>query len=391
MMTPTRDYLDSDDTTFESVAPVIQPARARSPPMNNNNASLAPNDGDVEQPSTLAPPETSPSSRSSTPVSHARYSDSRKSPAHSIKSSQRGVTSENDDPDNRGRRHNSDSDDENDDTDKDMINIQFQRDVQETGKWGSISRKEIYAVTLLIAAIILGVLIVIVVMVLGSDDSTTNNSNAANVTVALSPALYPTAAPTRSYSQEEAYMTLRNALQSHASTVHYTRSVLPLEYDSLPEQDNDGLDPVVRAALWTVQTVGSSPDPLVTRFALAHMYYSTHGDDAWTNATGWLTPDDSLCDAWHGIACHPLTGHLEEVDLASNGLQGTIPASLGLLSTLRILWLNDNDLSGTIPGEAIAEMSSLFILYVQDNALTGPIPDNLQTNEVLRKFHSLSY
>ncbi len=67
---------------------------------------------------------------------------------------------------------------------------------------------------------------------------------------------------------------------------------------------------------------------------------------------------------------------LEELNLTFNSLTGTIPDSLGNLTNLRILALRDNDLTGTIPA-SLGNLRNLELLYLWDNNLTGAIPHSL--------------
>ena len=64
---------------------------------------------------------------------------------------------------------------------------------------------------------------------------------------------------------------------------------------------------------------------------------------------------------------------LEVMDLHDNDLTGTIPSELGSLSSLEWLSLYRNDLTGTIPSE-LGRLSSLEWLSLYRNDLTGTIP-----------------
>ncbi|KAK7848970.1 putative leucine-rich repeat receptor-like protein kinase [Quercus suber] len=72
---------------------------------------------------------------------------------------------------------------------------------------------------------------------------------------------------------------------------------------------------------------------------------------------------------WVGINCDK-SGSL---DLSSNHFTGVIPTSLKNLSNLTILYLHDNQLSGSIPQE-LGMLSSLSDLALSSNNLTGVIP-----------------
>jgi Leucine-rich repeat (LRR) protein len=67
---------------------------------------------------------------------------------------------------------------------------------------------------------------------------------------------------------------------------------------------------------------------------------------------------------------------LTYIDLQSNGLTGTIPTELGLLTGLMNLELPFNELTGTIPTE-LGLLTALTFLDLEVNALTGIIPSEL--------------
>lgn len=60
-------------------------------------------------------------------------------------------------------------------------------------------------------------------------------------------------------------------------------------------------------------------------------------------------------------------------DLAVNGLTGTIPSSIGGITSLRVLGLGDNSLLGTIP-RTLSSLTNLTTLGLQNNQLTGTLP-----------------
>ena len=67
---------------------------------------------------------------------------------------------------------------------------------------------------------------------------------------------------------------------------------------------------------------------------------------------------------------------LRHLQLHNNGLTGEIPASLGNLSRLRYLLLSRNELTGSIPSE-LGNLSNLKALYLYMNDLSGSIPMEL--------------
>ncbi|XP_015694348.1 LRR receptor kinase SERL2-like [Oryza brachyantha] len=68
--------------------------------------------------------------------------------------------------------------------------------------------------------------------------------------------------------------------------------------------------------------------------------------------------------------------NLRTLDLSSNKLCGEIPSSVGHLGRLHYLRLNNNTLSGPIPCES-ANLPHLFFLDLSYNNLSGPIPGSL--------------
>jgi hypothetical protein len=102
--------------------------------------------------------------------------------------------------------------------------------------------------------------------------------------------------------------------------------------------------------------------------ALAELYRAS-GGLGWAQQAHWLQePDVSL---WAGVTVEE--GRVVGLDLAHNRLSGPLPASLGDLTALRSLRLNDNALSGAIPA-SLGQLTALRWLNLANNALTGTVP-----------------
>ncbi|KAE8729168.1 putative LRR receptor-like serine/threonine-protein kinase [Hibiscus syriacus] len=67
---------------------------------------------------------------------------------------------------------------------------------------------------------------------------------------------------------------------------------------------------------------------------------------------------------------------LENIDLSNNRFEGRIPGTLSHLKSLQYLRLNNNTLSGAIPS-SVANMSQLNFLDLSFNNLGGPLPELL--------------
>jgi hypothetical protein len=102
--------------------------------------------------------------------------------------------------------------------------------------------------------------------------------------------------------------------------------------------------------------------------ALVALYERTNGNH-WQENSGWLV-DETPCQ-WYGVICQQ--GHVNQLYLAHNQLSGSIPATLGNLTSLNELDLSFNQLTGSIPTE-LANLRGLYRLNLSYNLLTGTVP-----------------
>ncbi|KAJ3670855.1 hypothetical protein LUZ60_008281 [Juncus effusus] len=88
---------------------------------------------------------------------------------------------------------------------------------------------------------------------------------------------------------------------------------------------------------------------------------------------------------WVGVTCDQNQSHVIALRLPGAGLVGPIPAgTLGKLSSLHVLSLRSNRLSGSIPDD-LTNLPALKSLYLQDNALSGSIPPDISKLERLTR------
>lgn len=117
--------------------------------------------------------------------------------------------------------------------------------------------------------------------------------------------------------------------------------------------------------------------------ALEALYWSTDGPN-WNNRTGWR--DTNTPCSWYGISCQG--GHVTEIDLYNNQLDGTLPP-LSDLPNLEALYLNSNRLSGTVP--ELSALTSFDTLYLNNNRFAGAVPDEACTlRELYLGYNSLT-
>ena len=133
----------------------------------------------------------------------------------------------------------------------------------------------------------------------------------------------------------------------------------------------------------------------VDRETLMALYNST-GGTGWTDKTHWGSTEPIT--EWYGVDADS-DDNVTALELPGNDLRGTLPASLGALTSLTTLDLSgnnqvtgaipdlraltslatlnlgDNQLSGTIPD--LSALTSLTTLNLRDNQLTGAIPEEL--------------
>lgn len=82
----------------------------------------------------------------------------------------------------------------------------------------------------------------------------------------------------------------------------------------------------------------------------------------------------NLCSPWTGVVC--ISNEIGILDLSYTGLRGSMPSSLGLISTLQQLYLQYNSLTGSIPS-SLSNLSPLQILDLTNNLLSNTIPSQL--------------
>ncbi|KAJ8570738.1 hypothetical protein K7X08_037710 [Anisodus acutangulus] len=89
---------------------------------------------------------------------------------------------------------------------------------------------------------------------------------------------------------------------------------------------------------------------------------------------------------WTGVTCGPSDGRVTILDLSSRELVGTIPPSIGNLSSLTGINLGNNSFHGEIP-QAIGRLLQLQHLNLSYNYFSGKIPTNLTYCKELRELH----
>jgi hypothetical protein len=90
-------------------------------------------------------------------------------------------------------------------------------------------------------------------------------------------------------------------------------------------------------------------------YSLASLFYSSKGGSSWYISDSWLNSTNE-CE-WYGVVCQSDDGSstgvevIRGLNLTGNGLDGTIPSDLAILSNLLVLDMSNNQLMGSIPDE----------------------------------------
>ena len=162
-------------------------------------------------------------------------------------------------------------------------------------------------------------------------------------------------------------------LEQNRLTGPFPRSVLGITgLEDLRFQENAGLcvPGTTGFVAWAV-SVDNRSGPFCNeagRAALEALYNSA-GGEGWMNTEGWLT--DAAIGDWHGVTGDS-TGRIVEVDLAANGLDGSLPGELGDLTRLTVLKLGGNALSGRLP-QSLARVPLREFRYAGTELCAPPV------------------
>jgi Leucine rich repeat len=121
------------------------------------------------------------------------------------------------------------------------------------------------------------------------------------------------------------------------------------------------------------------------RFAMATIYYATAGP-TWTYDGNWLT-NENECRWFQGSEGNFCSenGTLQYLNQNLNGLNGTIPDEIRLLSSLTVIDLHGNNLYGTIPADIFGAFTALQDLLLSNNLFTGTLTSSIDKLTSLQK------
>jgi Leucine-rich repeat (LRR) protein len=147
------------------------------------------------------------------------------------------------------------------------------------------------------------------------------------------------------------------------------------------EPDTLALMILAESASDTVIDTVISYDVLMMHYVLNVLYLSLVGN-TWTRNHGWLDFNTTCPCCLYGVSC--IDDHaVISIDLANNGLSGSIPTEIGLLTALTSLNMSENEIAGTFPTE-IGRLTNLEVLWLDNNMLSSTLPSSLGTLPALK-------
>ncbi|CAN7026714.1 unnamed protein product [Brassica rapa subsp. trilocularis] len=114
-------------------------------------------------------------------------------------------------------------------------------------------------------------------------------------------------------------------------------------------------------------------------FALLTFKQSVH-EDPTGSLTNWNSSDEDAC-SWNGVTCKELK--VVSLSIPRKNLYGSLPSSLGFLSSLRHLNLRSNRLHGSLPTQ-LFELQGLQSLVLYGNSFDGSVPDEIGRLKLLQ-------
>ena len=158
---------------------------------------------------------------------------------------------------------------------------------------------------------------------------------------------------------------------------------------------DDYLDPdtpqgICRSWINTTDNVSTAGErSIMQRYVLCVLYHTTLGDE-WTlidDTDPFLHPDLNECD-WSEVGC--VDDVVASLSFPDSNLHGSIPSELIHLTGLEYLHLGENRLKGTIP-VGLLELKKLLLLDLSSNALTGTIPSSATSPSTPTQYSPLQF
>lgn len=185
------------------------------------------------------------------------------------------------------------------------------------------------------------------------------------------------------------------------SDKQYTLDIEPIDYHVSYTQAGDGFDVTVKPngndrrewvlslqdkdGIFEAVHIRIAQDANPDYSSLVGLYKAMDGK-SWNNASYWLSNND--INSWSGVQVDE-QGLVRTIDLADQGLNGTIPECIGDFTHLKELTLSDSGIKGKLP-ETIGNLTALEILTIRNTSLSGPLPDAFENMKELKCVYFLN-
>ena len=111
-------------------------------------------------------------------------------------------------------------------------------------------------------------------------------------------------------------------------------------------------------------------------------FFEATGGSGWSSNANWLT--DAPVSSWFGVTVEDSL--VTALELAGNGLSGTLPPAVGDFLDLRRLELAHNALRSGLP-EDLGDLPQLEVLDLSSNRFSGAVPHELGRLDALERLH----
>ncbi|CAB9501102.1 Leucine Rich Repeat [Seminavis robusta] len=232
------------------------------------------------------------------------------------------------------------------------------------------------AILLILVSVALGIVILVVLLLRGDSDDTTLVPLHQDDTLTISPT---------GYSQDSHIMSL---------LPEYTVREIQQKPDS----------PQALALDWILSEKSLSnytDERIIQRYSLAALFYATNGPSSWVYNSGWLSDSHECTWDMSAAAFEGYFGYqfyspclldgtnasgpgevYQYLHLEGNGLRGTLPEELYLLSNLRDLNMGlNNGLEGTL-STRVGQLTGLQVLSFATSPISGTIPTQISQTAV---------
>ena len=129
------------------------------------------------------------------------------------------------------------------------------------------------------------------------------------------------------------------------------------------------------ATCMTGGVVNPNPGCSLTEWPFLVDFFTATSGTSWTNFTNWMTSSHPC--TWNGVSCSSPLGPVTSLVFSSNNLVGTVPSSISLLTAIATVDIGGSTtLTGSLPA-TIGALTTLQSLAFSACRLSGTLPSSL--------------